>query len=251
MFTIQKAPIALAAAAAMLAPAAFAGGYVAPVEPAPIVAPVTQAPAPWAGAYVGGSVGYSFGADDEIGLELFEDSTPQAFAPGLGNVDISGPTAGLHVGYRWQRQRWVFGPELGIEFGNVDDKDELAFRGTPTGVTAKTEMNHILSLRMKAGYLVDDRTMIFGTAGVVKGDFDYTLTDGTDKLKESDSPTGYSVGLGVERKMTDRLSLTAEWEYRNFGKTDIDFDEGIPGEFLRTEATPEHHNVKLGLNFSF
>lgn len=258
MFTISRFRMALVAAATMVAPAAHAGGYIAPVEPAPIIAPVVEPVRPWTGAYVGGSLGYSFGADDEVGLEYFETGESLEKLNDLGQVDISGVTGGVHVGYRWQRNRWVFGPELGVEFGNVDDETDLVYTtpaglDVPLGARAKSEMNNILSLRAKAGYLVDDRTMIFGTAGYVRGDFDYTLNEiGGYRQKESFHADGYSVGLGVERRMTDRLSLTAEWEYRNFGDNDVDFyDPEVDDAFLRTVATPEHHNVKIGLNFSF
>lgn len=239
-----------ATAIALLAPAAtLAGGYTAPVEPVtPIVAPEVQTAAPWAGAYAGGSLGYTTGGDDEVGLELFEDGVGTDRVTDLTNLKLSGPTAGLHVGYRWQRDRLVFGPELGVEFGGVEDQRAISVQGVPADI--KSEVNNILSLRMKTGYLVNDRTMVFGTAGAVRGDFDYSLIGATGSVTESYNATGYSLGLGVERKMSDRMSLTAEWEYRNFGKTDVDFTVD-DDSFIRTEATPEHHNLKLGLNFSF
>ena len=54
------------------------------------------------------------------------------------------------------------------------------------------------------------------------------------------------LGLGVERKLTDRMSVTGEYEYANFGSTDVELAPGVV-----SVATPEHSNVKLGLNFSF
>ncbi len=79
-----------------------------------IAAPVVQdAPASdWAGGYVGGSLGYAFAADDEIGLDLLQDGETASRGTALGNVDVKGVNAGLHAGYRWQRDNWVFGPEL-------------------------------------------------------------------------------------------------------------------------------------------
>lgn len=249
MMNIRASRVAVTAIALLTPAAVLAGGYTAPVVPAtPIVAPEVQTAAPWGGAYAGGSLGYSFGGDDEIGLELFDGGTSTDRETDLNNLKLAGPTAGLHVGYRWQRDRLVFGPELGVEIGGVDDQRTVNAQGAV--VDMKSEVNNIISLRMKTGYLVNDTTMVFGTAGAVRGDFDYSIIGTAGSISESYTANGYSLGLGVERKMSDRMSLTAEWEYRNFGKTDVDFAVDADS-FLRTEATPEHHNLKLGVNFSF
>ncbi|MDB6179732.1 porin family protein, partial [Paracoccus sp. Z330] len=47
---------------------AAAGGYSAPSEVVPVVAPVAQPSFDWAGAYGGLSVGYAFGGDDRVGI---------------------------------------------------------------------------------------------------------------------------------------------------------------------------------------
>ena len=84
-------------------------------------------------------------------------------------------------------------------------------------------------------------TLIFGTIGASHGDFTYTVAG-----NEYDyDATGYVVGLGAERKINDRTSITGEWEYRDFGTTDIDVVGGT------TVATPSFHNVKVGVNFQF
>lgn len=222
---------ASAAAIVTMAGASFAGGFVAPVvQPPVIVAPQAPIVTDWAGAYVGGSLGYSFGADDEIGLGT---------ASNLGSVDVKGVTAGLHTGYRWQRGNWVYGPELGIEGGSVDATENFLFAGADREL--ESSVNYIVSLQLKTGYIVNPQTLVYGTVGAVYGDFDYRLDDAT----ESYDNTGYSLGLGVERKLNERTAVFAEWQYRNFGKTDVTF----AGE--TTRATPEHHNVKVGVNFSF
>lgn len=223
---------ASAAAITALAGPALAGGYVAPVDtPAVIAAPLAPLATDWAGAYAGGSIGYSFAADDDIGIR------DPGMNAALGDVDISGATAGLHVGYRWQRGNWVFGPELWVEGGNVDDTTTIAGYGDVT-----SELNYLAGLQLKTGYVVNPQTLVYGTVGYVRGDFDYSVGDQT----EGYTPDGYSLGLGVERKLRDNLALFAEWQYRDFGKEDVRFSNGTA-----TYATPEHHNIKLGVNFSF
>ena len=227
---------------------AFAGGYVAPTVEPVIVAPVVQAaPASdWAGGYAGGSLGYAFGADDEIGLDLYSGGSLVERNTDLGSVDVKGPTVSLHAGYRWQRGNWIFGPELWVEGGSVDATDTVALGGS---AEVESAVNHILGLQVKTGYSVNPQTLVYGTAGAVHGDFDYTLADALGSETVNYDATGYSLGLGVERKLRDNLSVFAEWQYRNFGKTDVEF--GDDEASLLTRATPEHHHVKLGVNFAF
>lgn len=235
---------AASSAAIIAGGAANAGGYAAPVVK---TSPVIDAPAPvsdWAGAYVGGSLGYVFGSDDVIGLDKLDNDER---ATDIGAVDIKGVNAGIHAGYRWDRGNWVYGPELGLEGGSVDASDNVAAFGNEYGVESK--LNYLVSLRLKAGYEVNPETLVYGTVGVAHGDFDYTLSEAGSSLTEGYSDTALSAGLGVERKLNERLSMFAEWEYRQFGKTELTFS--TDGGDLATRATPKHHNIKVGVNYRF
>lgn len=223
----------------------MAGGYIAPVTEVPVIAPIVDvAPvSDWAGAYVGGSLGYSFGGDDEVGLDFFTGGTLTGRDTGLGDLDLNGPTASVHAGYRWQRGAWVFGPELAIEGGSVDDSVEFSSGGTD--YTAESSVNYIATLAMKTGYVVNPQTLVYGTAGLTYGDFSYDL----NTASEDYTANGWAVGLGVERKLSDRMSVFAEYQYRDFGSTDVSFADGA--DSIVTVATPKHQNVKLGVNFRF
>ena len=226
--------IFLAAGAALFAAsAANAGGFVAPaveVEPiVPVVAPVAGA---WQGAYVGGALGYAFGGDDGIGQEV-----NGAQIGDLGTVELSGLNLTLRAGYRWQRERWVVGPELSYMMGDIKDEFDLA-----NGGKFESQVDNVLALKLKTGYLVNDATLVYGIAGLQRGNFTYT-NDGADA---DYSASGYVVGMGAERKVSDRMSVTAEYEYSNFGKTDVAIAPGV-----NSVATVEFSNVKLGLNFKF
>lgn len=221
--------IAASVAALLSVPAAHAGGFVAPVldvEPAPVVTP---APSDWQGGYAGITLGYAFGGDDDIGVR----------PPGgdIGNAELSGANAGLRLGYRWQRDRWVVGPEVAYVAGDISDDFDFGVGGE-----FESEVNNLLGLRLKTGYLVRPDTLVYGIAGWQKGDFTYNV-NGNSEDYDAD---GYVVGLGVERQLTERMSLTGEYEYSDFGSTDVDI---VPG--ATSVATPSFSNVKLGLNFRF
>lgn len=229
--------------------AAMAGGAIAPIVE---VAPIEISPAPvagaWEGAYAGGSLGYLFGTDDEIGLATIVGGSQVARSTNLGDVGVSGVTAGLHVGYRWQRDRWVFGPELGVEFGGVDEKVNGTFGGSPFEL--ESEMKNVVTLVMKTGYSVDPQTLVYGTFGVARGSYDYTLTRGGNSTTEGFSATGVAAGLGFERMMSDTMSVFGEYQYRHLGNTDVDFSTGANSS-LRSVASTSHSSIKVGVNFKF
>lgn len=218
---------------AMLAvPAAQAGGYAAPVvevEPAPV--PVTPPPAAWQGGYAGAALGYAFGGDDEIGQNVMGRVT------NLGKAEISGANLSVRAGYRWQRDRWVVGPELSYTAGDIKDDFDYGI-----GRHFESKLNHTIALKLKTGYLVRPDMLVYGIAGWQKGDFTYDL-GGVERDYDAD---GYVVGLGVEKKLTERLSLTGEYEYSDFGRTDVDIFTDVV-----SKATPSFSNVKMGLNFKF
>lgn len=243
MFAIQKSTVALAAVLALLAPVAHAGGYTAPVEPVPVIAPVTQAPvADWAGAYGGLGVGYVLGSDDVAGVS---DPTDTLIAS-PGELDLKGLTYGLHLGYRWQvatsgGRQIVIGPELSYESGNADASFE---NGASNG---EAEMDKFMALRVKTGVLnAAGNALFYGIAGYGRGDFNYAVEGSGMSYDGEYSDNAWILGLGAERKLTERMSVFGEWEFRGFGKTTLT----DAGGFM-TEATPEHHHLKMGVNFSF
>lgn len=236
----------LATAAAILGAAgAQAGGFVAPVvEAAPAaVAPVAGA---WQGAYAGLTLGYAFNGEDRFGLHDAGDD----FLGDVGTLKLKGVNAGLRAGYRWQRSNWVYGPELAFDLGDVKDSVTSSVAGVGTDLTAESKIRNVLSLSAKVGYLAQPDLLVFGKAGAARADVDYSFS-GTDDSGASFAEgadfakTGYILGLGVEKQISDRMSLSGEYEYANFGKETRQFGDNT------TEATAKYHNVKLGLNFKF
>lgn len=236
-----------AAALALSASSALAGGYVAPVVEAPVVAPIAQTAQPlaWQGGYAGLTAGMAFLGDDRVGVDTGQVSVDAEPA----TLKISGFNYGARAGYRWQRpmtgRTALFGLELGYEAGGIgDDFNE-------GGYTAEVDVNNVIALRAKTGVLnAAQNSWFYGILGLARGDFDYRVqgngVGGAINIDQNFTENGYIVGLGVERKISDRMSITGEWEYANFGKTHLEDATG-----KSTEATPDYHNIKLGVNYSF
>lgn len=100
-----------------------------------------------------------------------------------------GILGGGQLGYNWQAGRLVYGLEADVSVTDM-------------------ATDWLGSVRGRAGFLLDDRLLAYGTAGVGFADvFD-------------DTETGFVYGLGLEAQVTDRM--TARIEY--LGYEDIDAD---------------------------
>lgn len=236
--TVNKTlTLAVSAATIGFAGAAAAGGYTPPVtEPAPVVAPVLlpEAPSDWAGGYVGGSIGYGRSSDEDLRIE----GSGASVEP--GSLEMDGALFGIHSGYRWQNQQWVYGVEASVTGGNLDDSfDE-------NGYSAEQELKYAVGVKGQLGYLVNPATMIYGTLGVAHGKFDVSYDGPQGSLDGDFSRTGYSVGLGVERKLNERWSLRGEYEYMDLGDETVDGTGGSSADF-----EPKIHKINMGLNFKF
>ncbi|GHE90085.1 outer membrane protein [Aliiroseovarius zhejiangensis] len=220
--------------------AALAGSLSDPVIETPVDRIVVDNRPYWEGAYVGATLGYDFSGGDRIGIT---QASGNRFT--LGTYENSGWAGSLRAGYRWQVDRWVFGPELAIEGGMIEDSFAArGYRGTTT-------MNHALSLRLKAGYVWPVlNSIVYGTVGVSRAEFDYSVlgsgSAGPIAINDTYTTNGYILGVGIEQPLTKRLSLTGEYEYMNYGKDML--SDGLGNDTL---ATPLFHSVKLGLNLRF
>ena len=213
---------------------AFAGGYTTPVVE-PVVAPIVDAaPADWQGGYAGLTLGYAFKGKDDVGVGggPVPSVTPD-------KLDLSGANAGVHVGYRWQRGNWVVGPELSYEGGNIKDSFSTG------GYDASSKVKNMYALRLKTGYTVSPDMLVYGIAGVGRAKIDYSVVGGGADIKDSYNKTGYILGLGVEKQINAKWSVTGEYEYADFGS------ENLSDGTYDTNATPQYNNIKLGVNFKF
>ncbi|MBT2129910.1 outer membrane protein [Aliiroseovarius lamellibrachiae] len=210
----------------------------------------SQAPAPyvqnhasdshWNGLYLGATIGTAFMGDDVVGV------TPSSGpSQNVGEFEQGGFSGELLAGYRWRTGQIVFGPEVSFSAGNIgDDFDD----GTNSG---DTQLTYALGLRVKAGVLLNEEdTLLFAMAGMSHASFDYAVTaplaSGSMALEDSFTTTGYVFGVGAEKKLSERLSVTGSVEYSNYGKTQL-----TDGAGNTTLATPEFYSAKLGLNMSF
>lgn len=174
-------------AASVLATTAFAGGYTTPVEP---VAPVVVEPV----VAVDPSDWTGFYAGAQYGTGSFELND-------TAGLDSDQDAYGLHAGYLHDFGQFVLGGELDynkLDIDDVDDKGDLT------------------RLRARAGYDMG-RFMPYVTLGVAK----LSADTGTYDISETD----VTYGIGGDFKVTDAVTIGAEYSKQDF--SDVDDIDGL------------------------
>lgn len=227
----------LGATMAMLsASAVLAGSLNPPVEDV-IVMPAAVSTNHWTGPYVGGSLGYAFGGDDRVGLW---DPTTGAWQASAGKLEHDGLYGRVRVGLRWElAQGTILGTELGFAAGKIEGES----MSTASGIGMEHKLKSAIFWRNSLGRQFGDDMLGYVSAGFGFGRFEMTRSD--SNAKASYSATGYTVGLGVEKALSEQLSVYGEYEYANFGKESVQIGGSV------TKATPKWHSVNVGLNYRF
>ncbi|MBK5947723.1 hypothetical protein CCR83_15015 [Rhodobacter veldkampii DSM 11550] len=193
-------------------------------------------PNDWSGRYVGLSLGTAFLSDDSVRLRPSGD-TP-------GKLELNGTQAGVQIGWNRQFGDLVWGIEADLQAGRVRDSLRNA------DLRGESHVDRSASLRLRLGYAMGNG-LIYGMSGLTLGALDYRVT-GTDSagapvaIDHSGNDWGYTYGLGYEQALAGGdWTLRGEISYQNFGRTTV--SDGVNS----TEATPEFHSLRLGLNRRF
>ena len=113
-----------------------------------------------------------------------------------------------------------------LNFNSAGTRTYTYFNGSgPTGQTAVSDFrpqvssNWMASALLRAGFLVDDKTLIYGIGGLTLAQFQgRNLADNSFyQLDETFMASGWTAGAGIERKLDSHWSVRGEYRYTNFG----------------------------------
>lgn len=151
---------------------------------------------------------------------------------GSENIDLnSQKEVGGYVGLNQQLGNSIIG---GIEwFGGYSGESQ-----TNSGI--KAEQDWETSLRARMGYAFE-QNLVYGLAGVSATQLELSDSTGSD----SNWLTGYTVGAGLERQFTDRISGRLEYDYTDYGKEKFNLGTGP------VNADIDGHGIKLGVGVKF
>jgi outer membrane immunogenic protein len=236
-----RAPLLAVLASFALAPAALAADLGGAPRGSIKDEPMAYAPAfSWTGVYIGVHGGYAW---SDVDWQF-------ALSPGVSTGQSgSGPLLGGQIGYNIQVRQFVFGVEADASSTWIDGSTAC-----PNGAfTCSHSYNWLASVRGRAGVTVNNnRTLLYGTAGVAWTDVDYAAKDATTGVLFgtgfSERQTGWVAGGGVEHMLSQNLSARVEYLY--YGFDDVTAPAGALGAGPAT-INPTTQTVRFGLNLKF
>lgn len=279
---MKRIAVGMAAALALLTSGAMAADM-APryVKAPPIVEPIWS----WTGFYVGGNGGYSWGRS-RTDVSYYNTATGLPIAPPAGSItsasfDVNGGIAGGQAGYNWQRDQWVFGLEGDIQWSGEKGRASYLCAAVAIGVgpcvpgatflppgsagtalTIDQSLQWFGTLRGRAGLLAAPKWLLYVTGGLAFGEIKTTgtmtgFTAGSAALASigstSTTRAGWTVGAGVEGKITQNWSAKLEYLYMDLGS----FSSGpftlLPGSTIGANVNSKFtdHILRAGINYQF
>jgi len=230
LFSIALAAAAVAALS-QTAVAADLGARAA--RGAPAVAPI--AAYSWSGCFAGVNGGYATSPTDW---------TITGTSVTGGSHDANGGLVGRQVGCDIQNGNFVFGVEGLIDWAGLDGSHDLG------GVHFESNGNWLATLTGRVG-VAFDRTLLYarGGAAFIDSDQSFRLL-GVQFNSESETETGWTVGVGAEYAFAPGWSARAEYNYMDFGGNTPNFCAlGACGAVF--DIDQKVHSFTAGLNYRF
>jgi outer membrane immunogenic protein len=209
---------------------AFAADPVATLN-GPVAAPLV-APFDWSGPYAGAQLGYGWG-------------DPNWVYTGGAAVDINlgGVFGGLHAGYNFQNNNFVYGVEVE---GNLSGVDGNAACPNPT-FTCTVDVKAFGSARGRLGVTMND-WLFFGHVGFALASIKASTNNGGGISGSStDTYTGWVAGGGVEKNIPGtNWSFKVEVSRYDFGSGNHTVDNA-----LSVDLDPNVNTVIVGVTKHF
>ncbi|MBA2920866.1 outer membrane beta-barrel protein [Sphingomonas sp. MAH-20] len=163
------------------------------------------------GPYVGAQAGWT---QNKLGRVETDLGTARV------NSSKDAVAAGIFAGYNIRpADRIVLSGEAGVLFG-FDDRLTRSYKDA----VATINPEYSFDLGVRAGYLVTDRTLVYVRGGYENVRASVRLLDLEGPRRGKDNLDGWTVGGGVERLLTQRLSARLEYRYSDLGGSGSKFE---------------------------
>jgi outer membrane immunogenic protein len=232
---------------------------------------VAPAPLPecnWTGFYIGLHVGGQFGHAEDVNIDDYE------FAANTGprpwGYDQSGVVAGGTIGYNFQWNWLVLGPEIDLGYMNIEgsgfEPDPApgtnAFNFLRPDIQGHSDSDFYATFRGRIGIALN-QWLFYATGGGIAVNWDTRVRDDCTILPcgfqvidahTEDLDWGWTVGGGIERMIGCHWSIKAEYLYYTLDDQSFSgeaFGDGRSFGRFRFEAHDQGNIVRGGLNYKF
>jgi outer membrane immunogenic protein len=211
----------------------------------PVKAPIASPAYNWTGFYLGVNAGYGWGrnnadftgdgrtgAGNDFISRVFDG--PLNFNPITRSqgINSAGAVGGDQVGYNWQFSPvWVAGLEADIQASGLRGSFNRPAAFVPLSLNAEQKLNWFGTVRGRLGYLVNERILLFGTAGLAYGETEASANFASNNGffavgataincvagpaclggRSTNTSAGWTAGAGAEWAATNTVSLKLEY----------------------------------------
>lgn len=224
---------------------------------APLIAPVRWS---WTGFYLGGHLGAGWNQSD------FDDGRAVIYGNRVRTPAVEG---GGQVGYNWQAagSPFVLSIEGAIDALGADGSNTcFAISGYADSSNCRMRPQALATLTGRFGYAAGQmgRTLLYAKGGAAWLRENVSITNGSAApISANMDRAGWTVGAGIEQAIAPAWSMTLEYDYADFGRSNV----ATPASVVQTEPPLTSSNVpipggtaglsqtmqsvKLGINMKF
>ncbi len=189
----------------------------------------------WTGYYIGVHIGGAWAAADFTDVN---GATPVAF-----NGDATGVFGGGQIGFAYQLGNLVIGPE--VDIGDIGLSRSTTETGG-VGAVSAVSSGFYFDITGRLGYAFGPAALLYAKGGYAYYGGSLSVTDSSGSYSHNDL-TGYTVGAGLEYKITPAWSVKAEYQYFDFN-TSSQLATPIGNVF---DNNFEVQTFKVGANYHF
>jgi outer membrane immunogenic protein len=174
----------------------------------------------------------------------------------IGESQLTGGAVGGQLGYDLQANDFVLGARVAMNYANASGRNQFNGGSSPDNYIEYT-LRDYGSLVARVGYLPRSDTLAYVTGGLAWSRTDHLDSDpapvgpwvpysGSTGLNR----TGWTLGAGVEQRLTRNVSAFLEFDYSDFGSKDasITTSDGWVTDYTFKQKL---NVLSVGLNYRF
>jgi outer membrane immunogenic protein len=167
----------------------------------------------------------------------------------------SAALGGGQIGANFQYDRFVVGLEGDFDWSGLGNNQTVSC-GVGCSGTLKSSLNWLATGRVRAGVVVFDRGLLYGTGGVavepLSQNANITIGGATTNLFNlSATGVGWTIGAGVEAAVFGALSAKVEYLYVDVENLNASSPISIVGGTITQNARVTQSIVRGGFNYRF
>ncbi len=169
------------------------------------------------------------------------------------SVEQHGYTGGLAIGYsKLYHEKYLLGAELS---GNLDSHNATFQSGAASSAFSDTtQINNHFDLTFVPGILLSESTSAYLKLGVSVAYVEDNLTSPAgfgatpSPFNSSNHATGFAAGLGIQKSMSERVSVFAEGDYHDYGTVNFANFQNFSTSYIHS-AHVYSYGVVLGMAY--